>query len=96
MVNAWMRRLARVIWDLYRSGSSLASRVLTTSRSLCRVEPFSDRYKAHAARKNIPLDYLKRMDPPMHLLCVHPEQVEFLSSDFKAQGFSNRQRLDLA
>lgn len=60
------------------------------------VEPFSDRYKAHAARKNIPLDYLKRMDPPMHLLCVHPEQVEFLSSDFKAQGFSNRQRLDLA
>lgn len=77
------------IFDNYREGGALHGMQVMGLAEV--VEPFSDRYNAHAAVKQIPLDYLRRMDPPMHLLCVRPETVEFLSSDFRARGCANRQ-----
>ena len=36
---------------------------------------------------------LKKLDSPMHLICVHPERIDYLCSDFKKQGCSSRQTL---
>ena len=34
------------------------------------------------------------LQDPMHLLCVLPTAIDFLSSDFKQQGLDSRQHLD--
>ena len=57
------------------------------------VEPFSDTYNAHAAWKNIPLETLRRLSSPMHLIRVRPTRIECLFSDFKELGGSPRQTL---
>ena len=59
------------------------------------VEPFSERYKAHAAFQGVSLEALQKMSSPMHLICVHPETMEYLCSDFGKEGFSPRQTLSL-
>lgn len=57
------------------------------------IEPFSETYVAHANCKKIPLDFLKKMESPMHLICVHPVQIDCLFSDFKELGGTARQTL---
>ena len=57
------------------------------------VEPFSDTYNAHAAWKNIPLETLRKLSSPMHLIRVRPTRIECLFSDFKELGGSPRQTL---
>lgn len=57
------------------------------------IEPFSETYVAHANHKNISLDFLKKMESPMHLICVHPVQIDCLFSDFKELGGTARQTL---
>ena len=55
------------------------------------VEPFSEEYNRHAAFKKIPLDALKKMESPLHLICIRPVQIEALFSDFKKDGYDSRQ-----
>ena len=57
------------------------------------VEPFSERYNAHAAFKKIPLSALQKLSSPMHLICVHPTRMDCLFSDFKELGCAPRQTL---
>ena len=57
------------------------------------IEPFSETYVAHANYKKISLDFLKKMESPMHLICVHPIQIDCLFSDFKELGGTARQTL---
>lgn len=57
------------------------------------IEPFSPAYNAHAAYKNIPLDALRGLRSPMHLICVHPTRIDCLFSDFKELGCGTRQTL---
>lgn len=59
------------------------------------VEPFSETYNAHAIFRNIPLSALRKLDSPMHLICVHPTRIDCLFSDFKELGCSSRQTLVL-
>ena len=57
------------------------------------VEPFSPRYNAHAAYRQISLAALQKLSSPMHLLCVRPSRIDYLCSDFKEQGYAARQAL---
>ena len=60
------------------------------------VEPMSAEYVAHAEYKKIPLKTLQRLADqghPMYLLCVAPERMDVLFSDFKKQGYDSRQVL---
>ena len=57
------------------------------------IEPFSDEYNAYAKYKGIPLDALKKLESPMHLICVTPIKMEVLFSEFKKNGYSSRQTL---
>ena len=58
------------------------------------IEPFSDAYCRAAEVKKIPLEALRKLPQTMHLLCVLPTAIDFLSSDFKQQGLDSRQHLD--
>ena len=57
------------------------------------IEPFSDEYNAHTKYKGIPLDALKKLESPMHLICVTPIKMEVLFSEFKKKGYTSRQTL---
>lgn len=57
------------------------------------VEPFSDTYNAHAAWKNIPLETLRRLSSPMHLIRVRPTPHRVSVFGFQGAGGSPRQTL---
>lgn len=57
------------------------------------VEPFSEAYNAHAAWKKIPLETLRKLPSPMHLIRVRPARIDCLFSEFKNLGCSPRQTL---
>lgn len=77
------------IFDRYTGFGSLHGMQVTGRAEL--VEPLSARYCAHAEYKKIPLAALKKLPAPMHLICVRPDCIEYLCSDFKEQGYSTRQ-----
>ena len=81
------------IFDKYQGFGALHGMQVTGRAEM--VAPFSERYNAHAAHQKIPLANLKKLRSPMHLICVHPERIDCLFSDFKAQGCSVRQTLVL-
>lgn len=57
------------------------------------VEPFSEAYNAHAARKKISLEALRKLPSPMHLIRIRPTCIDCLFSDFKELGCAPRQTL---
>lgn len=57
------------------------------------IEPFSDEYVAAAEFKKIPIDALKKLPQPMHLIRVTPVKAEMLNSEFKKDGFASRQKI---
>ena len=57
------------------------------------VEPFSPTYVAEVASKKIPLEALKKLPEPIHLIKVTPIRFDFLDSDLKKEGYSSRQHL---
>lgn len=59
------------------------------------IKPFSDVYKAHAEYKKIPISALEKLESPMNRICVTPETIEVLCSDFKKDGYSSRQTLKM-
>ncbi len=79
------------IFDKYEGFGKLRGIQVTGRAEL--VEPFSETYNAHAAFQKIPLDALRKLSSPMHLICVHPERMDCLFSDFKKLGCASRQTL---
>jgi hypothetical protein len=59
------------------------------------IEPFSEAYIQEATNKKIPLEVLKKLPEPLHLIKVEPKHYDFLSSSFQKDGYSSRQSLDL-
>lgn len=79
------------IYDKYDGFGNLHGLQITGRAEL--VEPFSEKYIAHAEYKEVSLEFLRRLQSPMHLICVHPLRIDCLFSDFKAQGCNPRQVL---
>lgn len=80
------------IYDKYEGFGKLHGMQIMGRAEL--VEPFSKAYLAHAAYKKISPDFLKKLESPMHLICVHPIRMECLFSDFKELGCAPRQTLE--
>lgn len=80
------------IYDKYNSFGTLKSLQVMGEAEL--IEPFSDRYKAHAEYKKIPISALEKLETPMHLICVTPVKIEVLCSDFKKNSYGIRQTLE--
>lgn len=81
------------IFDKYDGFGNLKSLQVMGKAEM--IEPFSEVYKAHAEYKKIPLEALEKLESPMNLICVTPVKMEVLFSDFKKDGYSSRQTLEL-
>ncbi len=81
------------IYDRYDSFGNLKSLQIMGKAEI--IEPFSDAYKAHAEYKKIPLAALEKLESPMNLICVTPVKIEVLFSEFKKEGYSIRQTIEL-
>ena len=61
------------------------------------IAPMSEEYIAHAEYKKIPVAALQNLydqGRPMHLLCISPNNMDVLCSDFKKQGYDSRQTIE--
>ena len=81
------------IYDRYDGFGNLKSLQVMGKAEM--IEPFSDTYKAHAEYKKIPLAALEKLESPMNLICVTPVKIEVLFSEFKKNGYSSRQTLEM-
>ena len=81
------------IFDKYEGFEKLRSIQVMGKAEI--VEPFSEEYNRHAEYKKIPLEALKKMKAPLHLICIRPIQIEALFSEFKKDGYDIRQTYSL-
>lgn len=79
------------IFDQYDGFGKLHGMQVTGTADL--IEPFGEVYASHAAYKKIPLDALRRLPSPMHLIRIRPTRIDCLFSDIKELGCSPRQTL---
>ena len=79
------------IYDRYEGFETLKGMQVMGQAQM--IEPFSEAYISAAQFKKIPVEALKKLPEPMHLIRVAPMRIDFLNSDFKKNGFSSRQTL---
>lgn len=87
------RNVCLAIYDAYGGFGHLGGIQIGGEAEL--VEPYCEAYIAAAAHKKIPLEALKKLPSPLHLIKVFPKHIDFLNSDFQKQGFDSRQSLEL-
>ncbi len=58
------------------------------------IKPFSKEYIELAEYKKLSIEALKKLSHPLYLLHVIPIRIDFLNSDFKEMGYSNRQFIE--
>lgn len=80
------------IYDAYDGFGKLSGMQINGEAEL--VEPYSQEYDAAAAIKKIPLETLKKLTSPMHLIKVMPKHIDLLYSAFREQGFDCRQSME--
>jgi Pyridoxamine 5''-phosphate oxidase. len=80
------------IYDPYDGFGKLDGMQVTGMAEI--VEPFCNEYLKAATFKKIPLQALKKLPSPMHLIKMTPKHIDFLHSAFREQGFNARQALD--
>lgn len=80
------------IFDSYEGFEKLNGMQITGVAEI--AEPFSNEYLKAATFKKLPLEVLKKLSSPMHLIKITPKHIDFLHSAFREQGFSARQSLD--
>lgn len=86
------RNVCLAIYDAYDGFDNLGGMQASGEAEL--VEPYCEEYAAAAAAKKIPLESLKKLPSPMHLIKVTPKHIDFLSSAFQKQGFDCRQSME--
>ena len=79
------------VFDKYQGFAKLKSIQVMGSAKI--IEPFSEEYIAQAQYKKIPIEALKKLNTPMHLICVKPVRIEALFADLKKEGYDIRQTL---
>ena len=64
--------------NLHEEDGLIMERVEKFLKEAKMIEPFSDTYTARAQYKKIPVEALKKLEPPMNLICVTPTKMEVL------------------
>ena len=80
------------IYDPYDGFGKLNGMQVTGMAEI--VEPFCNEYLKAVTFKKIPLEALKKLPSPMHLIKITPKHIDFLNSAFGEQGFCARQALN--
>ena len=87
------KNVSIAIFDAYNGFGQLNGMQISGTAEI--VEPFSDEYNAHAKRKGINPEALKKLPFTMNLIKIKPTHIDYLCSDLKKDGYDSRQALDL-
>ena len=85
------KRVALAIYEPYGGFGKLKGLQVTGSAEI--VEPFSGEYLKLLEHKKIPLEAMKKLPQPMHLIKIIPSGYDYLDSDLKKEGVSIRQHI---
>lgn len=85
------KKVSLAVYETYSGFGSLNSIQITGTAAI--VPLFSEEYLQAAEFRKIPVEALKKLEHPMHLIKIVPEEMELLNSDFKKQGYGSRQKL---
>lgn len=80
------------VFDNYNGFENLNGMQITATATIINSE--SSDYKNLAKLKKINLEALKKLSHPMYLIKITPKRIDFLSSDFKKEGYSSRQFIE--
>lgn len=83
------KNISAAIFDNYQGFGKIHSLQITGVASL--VEPESDEFAHVCTLKGLNIDAIRKMGVPFHLLKLSPKKYNFLDSDLKKEGYSNRQ-----
>ena len=85
------KQVALAIYESYGGFGKLKRLQVTGSAEI--VEPFSGEYLKLLEHKKIPLEAMKKLPQPMHLIKIIPSGYDYLDSDLKKEGVSFRQHI---
>ena len=85
------KQVALAIYEPYGGFGKLKGLQVTGSAEI--VEPFSGEYLKLLEHKKIPLEAMKKLPQPMHLIKIIPSGYDYLDSDLKKEGVSFRQHI---
>ncbi len=85
------KQVALAIYESYGGFGKLKGLQVTGSAEI--VEPFSGEYLKLLEHKKIPLEAMKKLPQPMHLIKIIPSGYDYLDSDLKTEGVSIRQHI---
>lgn len=87
------RHVAFAVYEPYGGFSNLKSLQVTGMAEI--VEPFCDEYLKLLEHKKIPVEAMKKLPQPMHLIKIIPTEYDYLDSELKKEGFAARQHLQV-
>lgn len=79
------------VFDSDPSFGGLHSAQITGTAEM--VELFSEEYEKLLACRHIPEAVIRKMEEPMHLIKVIPEEADYLDSGLKQEGYGSRQHI---
>jgi hypothetical protein len=82
--------VSAAIFDSYTGFGSIHSLQVTGHVEI--IDEDSDEFEHVATKKGLNMKAVRKMGVSFHLLKIVPEMYEFLDSDLKKEGYSNRQR----
>lgn len=88
------RHVAFAVYESYGGFGKLKSLQVTGIAEI--VEPFCDEYLKLLEHKKIPVEAIKKLQQPMHLIKIIPKEYDYLDSDLKKEGFAARQHLKIS
>lgn len=86
------KEVSFAIFDSYQGFGKIHSLQVQATCEI--IDPESEEFASICAKKGLNLAALKKMGAPFHLLKLIPHSYDFLDSDLKKYGYSNRQHLD--
>ena len=85
------KQVALAIYEPYGGFGKLKGLQVTGNAEI--VEPFSGEYLKLLEYKKIPLEAMKKLPQPMHLIKIIPSGYDYLDSDLTKEGVSIRQHI---
>jgi len=85
------RNVCLAVYESYTGFGSIQG--MQVSGTAAMIQPFCKAYEQEAQIRKIPLEAMKKLPEPMHLIRVMPTEAVFTNSDFKKNGFGSRQHI---
>lgn len=84
------KNVSASIFDSYQGFEKIHSLQITGKASI--IEEEDEEFSFACEKKGLNMAAIRKMDAEFHLIKITPSKYEFLDSDLKKEGYSNRQK----